>query len=230
MAHPKPVRNAKSPPAAKPGSTYGKPSSYWTQWMKDFKHNYKVSFNARMVHQYYYYLTQHLQEEHQVVVEIAKTKLQLFQKERMAMEDVRVAKLRNALAHTCLEHEAPSTWDLTQEQMKRVHIAISSGSDQECLSERYRIRITRGDLRTLTGLVWLNDEVMCIEFKIHYYLEFNLQVINFYFNLISESCREQSGLKLHVFNSFFYSKLSQSGYSGVRRWTKNVIVTFCVQR
>ena len=28
--------------------------------------------------------------------------------------------------------------------------------------------------------------------------------------------------KIHVFNSFFYPKLSQSGFSGVRRWTRKV--------
>ena len=40
--------------------------------------------------------------------------------------------------------------------------------------------------------------------------------------MISESCKDASGLRVHVFNSFFYSKLSQSGYAGVRRWTKKV--------
>lgn len=54
------------------------------------------------------------------------------------------------------------------------------------------------------------------------FLNFLSQVINFYFNLIGESCKNENGFKVHVFNSFFYSKLSQSGYAGVRRWTKKV--------
>ena len=34
--------------------------------------------------------------------------------------------------------------------------------------------------------------------------------------------------KVHVMSSFFYPKLSQSGYTSVRRWTKKVSVSLCV--
>ena len=33
------------------------------------------------------------------------------------------------------------------------------GPSSECLSQKYNIRVTRGDLATLIGLQWLNDEV-----------------------------------------------------------------------
>ncbi len=58
------------------------------------------------------------------------------------------------------------------------------------------------------------------------------QIINFYFQLIAERSRvdmastEQNHKinpkKVHVMSSFFYPKLVQTGYSGVRRWTRKV--------
>lgn len=109
-----------------------------------------------------YIALQHLQAERQVVEEVARSKLQLHRKQRAAMEDMRVTRLRDALAETHLEADnaaTTQTWLLTTQQMERVTSAISRGSEQECLSERFRIQVTRGDLRTLTGLTWLNDEV-----------------------------------------------------------------------
>lgn len=93
------------------------------------------------------------------MVEIARTKLQLQQKERLAMEDIRMTRLQSALAHSHLDVDETPSWSLSSEKMERVQAVISRGNELECLSERYRIRISRGDLRTLTGLVWLNDEV-----------------------------------------------------------------------
>lgn len=101
-------------------------------------------------------------------MQVARTKLQLSQKQRMDLEDQRVAKLRSGLSHIYLDsdedeedEEEQTSWTLTSQQMDRVTEAVGRGDVQECLSERYRIRISRGDLRTLTGLVWLNDEVIC---------------------------------------------------------------------
>lgn len=89
-------------------------------------------------------------------------KLLLHQKKRMNLEDERLAKLRKGLSQTYIDSddENDSKWLLTQQQMERVAMAINRGSTGECLSEKYRIRVTRGDLRTLTGSVWLNDEVV----------------------------------------------------------------------
>lgn len=104
---------------------------------------------------------QHQQTEHQAVMEVAKAKLLLQQKKRMDLEDKRIAKLRKGLSQTYIDsdEESDATWHLTPQQMERVAIAIGRGSEGECLSERYRIRVSRGDLRTLIGSVWLNDEV-----------------------------------------------------------------------
>ena len=79
----------------------------------------------------------------------------------MDIEDERMAKLRKGLSHTYIDSDDKSEplWPLNAQQLERVTVAISRGSEGECLSERYRIRITRADLCTLTGLVWLNDEV-----------------------------------------------------------------------
>ena len=96
------------------------------------------------------------------MMEIAKTKLLLHQKKRMDLEDQRIEKLRKNLHHTYIDSdddEPESLWTLTTQQMERVTMAISRGTKGECLSERYRIRVTRDDLLTLTGSVWLNDEV-----------------------------------------------------------------------
>ena len=41
----------------------------------------------------------------------------------------------------------------------QIAAATGRGSASDCLSERFRIRIARSDMFTLTGLQWLNDEV-----------------------------------------------------------------------
>lgn len=97
------------------------------------------------------------------MMEAAKAKLKLHQQKRMEQEDKIVEQLRRGLAHTYVdsedEEEEDESWCLSSEQQTRVSMAISRGSQGECLSERYRIRVTRADLRTLTGSTWLNDEV-----------------------------------------------------------------------
>lgn len=95
------------------------------------------------------------------MVDVAKTKLLRCQKKRMEVEDERMAQLRMDLSCTYIDSddESESVWPLAPQQMDRVTMAINRGSEGECLSERYRIRVTRGDLRTLTRTVWLNDEV-----------------------------------------------------------------------
>lgn len=89
----------------------------------------------------------------------------------MNLEDEIIAKLRKGFSRTYIDSddENESTWLLTSQQMERVVMAISRGSEGECLSERYRIRVTRGDLRTLTGSVWLNDEVISTKSNNHKY-------------------------------------------------------------
>ena len=107
----------------------------------------------------------------------------------------------------------------------QVGAALSRGPGGEVLSVRFNISIKRDDMRTLAGLNWLNDEVTvcgkpCPARTICY-----LQVINFYMNLIVERGKQEgSACRVHAMSSFFYPKLCEVGYSGVRRWTKKVYV------
>ena len=76
------------------------------------------------------------------------------------------------------------------------------------LMEKFDIPISRKDLETLEGLNWLNDEV-----------------INFFFQMIAARSRTLDNLpSVHVFNTFFYSKLtsSTSAFHMLRRWTRKV--------
>ena len=96
------------------------------------------------------------------MMEAVKAKLKLQRQKRMEQEDKIVADLRRGLAHTYVDsddEDEDSSWCLSAQQQARVTMAITRGSEGECLSERYRIRVTRGDLHTLTGSMWLNDEV-----------------------------------------------------------------------
>lgn len=52
---------------------------------------------------------------------------------------------------------------------------------------------------------------------------FFFQIINFYMNLLMERSQKNVNYpKVYAFNTFFYPKLSKSGYHSVRRWTKKV--------
>lgn len=59
-------------------------------------------------------------------------------------------------------------------------------------------------LRTLKPGVWLNDEI-----------------INFYVDALRARA-EKEGRNIAVGNSFFYQKLNEQGYSGVKRWGRTV--------
>ncbi|KAG1961568.1 sentrin-specific protease 1 [Pimephales promelas] len=100
------------------------------------------------------------------------------------------------------EQEFP---ELTEDMEKEVSRALRGGSQDEVLSEGFRLTITRKDLQTLNHLNWLNDEV-----------------INFYMNMLVERSKQPDLPSAYTFNTFFYPKLRSSGYSAVRRWTKKV--------
>ena len=86
--------------------------------------------------------------------------------------------------------------DLPEDASELISKAVSSPTTT--VIERFAIPITGRDLKTLSGCNWLNDEV-----------------INFYFELIAE----RSANRIHIFNTFFYPKLKDSGYTAVRRWS-----------
>ena len=94
---------------------------------------------------------------------------------------------------------------LTSEMM--AVIRRSQASRGEVLVDAHKIQITVKDLDTLSGLNWLNDEI-----------------INFYMQMIvSRSADSQGGLPAtYAFNTFFYSRLMEKGFSAVKRWTKKV--------
>lgn len=95
--------------------------------------------------------------------------------------------------------------ELTEQHHQMIQRAFR-GDPSEVLSRKFNLNITRADIKTLSGLNWLNDEV-----------------INFYMNLIAERSTKNEKLpKTHTFNTFFYMKLSSSGPQSLRRWTKRV--------
>lgn len=69
------------------------------------------------------------------------------------------------------------------------------------LIDKFNIPVTYKTLQCLRDGEWLSDEV-----------------VNFYFSLIQEKSVSE-GKKIFCWNSFFYSKLTSSGYNGVRNWT-----------
>ncbi|BFY98153.1 hypothetical protein BsWGS_01193 [Bradybaena similaris] len=95
--------------------------------------------------------------------------------------------------------------ELTSEMQVVIDKALRPGPAGEVLSEDFRLQITRRDIATLSGLNWLNDEV-----------------INFYMNLLMRSGEQGERAKLYAFNTFFYPKIKTGGHSAVRRWTKSV--------
>ena len=104
--------------------------------------------------------------------------------------------------------EFVSHLELSQEQERAVHLALNGHNAEEVLVNAFNVNIMRRDVQTLRGLNWLNDEV-----------------INFYMTLICERSQQPNSiheLKVHAFNTFFYPKLTDTGYSSVSRWTKKV--------
>lgn len=96
--------------------------------------------------------------------------------------------------------------DLTPEQEELIDQALKKQrSEDEVLSSKFNMNITRQDIITLAGLNWLNDEV-----------------INFYMNLIIERGKNDKWPNVYAFNTFFYPKIRSGGQSSVRRWTKKV--------
>lgn len=95
--------------------------------------------------------------------------------------------------------------ELTPQQEAKINEAMNGRSVNRVFVEKFHLRITGHDLRTLSGKEWLNDEV-----------------INFYVNLIQERSKDSKLPSVYAFSTFFYPKLMSSGHSSLRRWTKKV--------
>ncbi|PIK44981.1 putative sentrin-specific protease 1 [Apostichopus japonicus] len=98
--------------------------------------------------------------------------------------------------------------ELTPEMEDEIDRALHPNPPGQELVRGYKIQLTRGDIQTLKGLNWLNDEV-----------------VNFFFSMLAERSDNNENLpKVHTFNTFFYPKLMKDGYTSLRRWTKRVDV------
>eukprot|EP01135_Chromosphaera_perkinsii_P011954 Nk52_evm7s2542 gene=Nk52_evmTU7s2542 len=103
--------------------------------------------------------------------------------------------------------------ELPEGAEEMVDSAFEPGDKDELLSKGMKgLQVTRGDLETLQGLNWLNDEV-----------------INFYMQLLTlrtDKSHEKGGAgnlpSAYFHNTFFYETLSQKGYDKVKRWTRRV--------
>ncbi|XP_036025533.1 sentrin-specific protease 2-like [Onychomys torridus] len=95
--------------------------------------------------------------------------------------------------------------DVTADMEEEIRSALGPGPEDEILSCAFKLRITRGDMRTLKETQWINDEV-----------------INFYMNLLMERNQNEGYPSVHAFNTFFYPKFKCGGYRSVKRWTQAV--------
>ncbi|BFG01438.1 uncharacterized protein DMAD_01189 [Drosophila madeirensis] len=95
---------------------------------------------------------------------------------------------------------------ISEEQQRELHEMVT-GDPDDPLIRKYSLIIAKKDIRTLTGLTWLNDEV-----------------INFYMNLIIERSEQKAGIlpSVYAMNTFFLSRLLDGGFSAVRRWTRRI--------
>ncbi|XP_011299611.1 sentrin-specific protease isoform X2 [Fopius arisanus] len=95
--------------------------------------------------------------------------------------------------------------ELSSEMMSDVQRALVPRPSEDVLAEGFGLRITRKDIHTLSGLNWLNDEV-----------------INFYMNLLIERGKEEKYPNVYAMNTFFYPKLLSGGHAVLKRWTRKV--------
>ncbi|KAH8856501.1 Sentrin-specific protease 1 [Schistosoma japonicum] len=168
--------------------------------------------------------------------ELAKANIRFWEKQRILAEKERIDNLEQRLA--CLlrtppilkdpylapepipielpykpvkvkEPKVPSLPVLTASQIAQTEAALRTGSPDEVLVDKFKLVVTRRELMTLTGTNWLSD-----------------MVINFYLQLLQHRSQRQTNLpRIAVLSTFFYAKLTAAtggGYSGVRRWTRQI--------
>jgi len=114
------------------------------------------------------------------------------------------------LAYPTVEREEEDDLPELSPQMEKVvdHALNTRLPKDEVLTEKFSIQIKRKDISTLSGLQWLNDEV-----------------INFYTNLLMERSKAVERLPpVYAFSTFFYPTLLKRGFAGVKRWTRKVDV------
>ncbi|XP_022820960.1 sentrin-specific protease-like isoform X2 [Spodoptera litura] len=126
-----------------------------------------------------------------------------------SIEKLTSSKLKNDLTETKKNDEDQETLDLpdiTTEQNELIDTALDSTPPDKVLIEKFKLKIYKEDLETLSEHNWLNDKV-----------------IDFYMNLIMQRSEEQNNLpKVYAMNTLFYPKLMKSGHAGLKRWTRKV--------
>lgn len=134
------------------------------------------------------------------------------EKTKKRVEDTIEQRLRDKLRITNVaipenddEEEDGELPEITEEMEARIAYARSA-SPSEVLVDDFSIAITRKDVEKLSGLEWLNDEV-----------------INFYMNMIvARSKTVDNWPKVYAFNTYFYPKIVEKGQTAVKRWTRKV--------
>ncbi|XP_064458246.1 sentrin-specific protease 1-like [Ornithodoros turicata] len=95
---------------------------------------------------------------------------------------------------------------LSEAMHAEINAALVAFPADEVLVTAFGLTIRRCDMETLSGLNWLNDEV-----------------INFYMNLLMQRSQENPKLaKVYAFNTFFYPRLAAGSHKSVQRWTRKV--------
>lgn len=94
---------------------------------------------------------------------------------------------------------------ITGEMRTKIEAAQHPNPPDEVLARGQGLQVTRRDMETLSGLNWLNDEI-----------------INYYFSLIVERGKLDNYPSCYAFNTFFYPRLLEKGHDGIKRWTKKV--------
>ncbi|KAF8461415.1 hypothetical protein BDZ91DRAFT_737351 [Kalaharituber pfeilii] len=121
------------------------------------------------------------------------------QKER-AKREAEIQRLKEL----SLKPKEPIVKPLSAVTLAEVHKVLVERNQSRPIIDKFRVTIHIRDIQTLRESQWLNDEI-----------------INFYLSLICERANAGSKkVKVYAFNSFFYKKLSESGYKSVERWSK----------
>lgn len=99
----------------------------------------------------------------------------------------------------------PERPELNSDMIMTIDDASKPHPPNEVLSEIDGVQILRKDIKTLVGINWLNDEI-----------------VNAYMHLLVMRGQQKGYKKVYAFNTFFYPKVRENGYSSVRRWTRKV--------
>lgn len=122
--------------------------------------------------------------------------------------------------------KTPKRFDfsLSTDQIAEVRNILHRGDPRKEYSNVGGYSIHLRDLQTLSNGNWLNDNVEII-------VSIYIQIVNICGELACKkaserifylNCSNIEKMTCHCFNSFFFKKLSTSGYSSVARWTKKV--------